>query len=104
MKKSNVNYRKIYTDILEQKYPEKLEDCKAILSKTELSSLDILCLNEKIFGKKTHRDNSKLHSYFKDDIVKILEFQKKNCLTVTDLAKHYNLSRNTITKWKRLYC
>lgn len=46
---------------------------------------------------KSHR------AYSKEAIYKILEYQKKNCLNNTQLAKHFKLSRNTVTKWKILF-
>jgi hypothetical protein len=33
----------------------------------------------------------------------MLDYQKKNKLTNSQLAKHFKLSRNTVTKWKRLF-
>lgn len=36
------NYKKIYFDILDQKYPQKITICQRILNKKKLSTLDII--------------------------------------------------------------
>jgi len=66
--------------------------------------MDIIKLNEIIFGIKKENElcNPKHHSYSKNDIIQILEYQKKNKLNNSQLANHFKLSRNTITKWKRI--
>src|SRR5690606_36939376 len=90
------NYKRIYSDILKKKYPEKIEYCKSSSKKPDISTLDIIQLNEKIFGSNSPR----LRSYSKSDICKILDYQKKHNLNNSQLASHFKLSRNTITKWK----
>lgn len=55
--------------------------------------------NEIIFGKKT--ENQKFKSYKRSDILKILDYQKKHKLNNIQLAKHFKMSRNTITKYKK---
>ncbi len=49
-KNTKPDYKCIYQDILDRKYPHKKEECKAMLGKKELTLLDIISLNEKIFG------------------------------------------------------
>lgn len=95
------DYKRIYLDILQKKYPEKLDECKPILLNDNLSSIDINKLNEIIFGKKT--ENQKFKSYKRSDISKILDYQKKHKLNNIQLAKHFKMSRNTITKYKKIY-
>ena len=96
------NYKRIYSDILEKKYPEKKEVCNYIIEKENLSSFDIISLNEKIFGANPIQ-NQKLRSYSQSDILKILDFQKKNNLNNSELTNHFRLSRNTVTKWKKMF-
>ncbi|GAA5082571.1 hypothetical protein GCM10023210_00020 [Chryseobacterium ginsengisoli] len=94
-------YKKIYSDILSRKFPEKMNECKSILSKKELSVLDIIQLNQKIFGyNEITSDNQRLRSYDDQSILKILEYQKEYNLNNTQLSIHFKLSRNTIAKWK----
>ncbi|RQO39618.1 transposase [Chryseobacterium sp. KBW03] len=106
MQKSNINYRQIFMDILDAKYPEKKAECLSLLKNENLSAIDIIKLNHKIFGKadkETEAFNQKHRSYSKSAILKILDYQKKNNLNNLQLASYYKLSRNTITKWKKLF-
>ncbi|CAI8842149.1 helix-turn-helix domain-containing protein [Chryseobacterium sp. IT-36CA2] len=107
MKKSTINYQQIFMDILDAKYPEKKAACLPLLQKENLSEIDIITLNQKIFGKadkKIENLNQKHRSYGKSAILKILDFQKKNNMNNLELASYFNLSRNTITKWKKIFC
>ncbi|WP_276963676.1 helix-turn-helix domain-containing protein [Chryseobacterium sp.] len=106
MRESIPNYRLIYNDILKKKFPEKLNECLPILQKERLSSLDVLELNKRIFGtaeKEKSLANQRCRSYKKSDILKILDYQKKNKLNNIQLANHFKLSRNTLTKWKKIF-
>ncbi|MDR6919559.1 hypothetical protein J2Y40_000389 [Chryseobacterium sp. 2987] len=103
---STPNYKKIYEDILVFKFPNKKEDCKAILSKNNISVIDIIRLNEIIFGTENLLNtvqNQRFRSYDKSIIFEMLEYQKKNNLNNTELANHFKLSRNTVTKWKKMF-
>ncbi len=106
MQKSNVNYRQIFMDILDAKYPEKKEACLSLLQKQNLSAIDIITLNRKIFGKadeETEDFNQKHRSYSKSTILKILDYQKKNNMNNIQLANYFKLSKNTVTKWKKVF-
>ncbi|WP_314241085.1 helix-turn-helix domain-containing protein [Empedobacter tilapiae] len=101
-----INYKTLYTDILNDLYPSKISVCQKILDKKALTVLDILELNKLIFGdeyKKNIDVNQKFKSYSRQDILLILDYQKKHRLNNTQLANHFNLSRNTIAKWKKLF-
>ncbi|SHF79519.1 transposase [Chryseobacterium sp. OV279] len=105
MKNLSPDYKRIYTDIIDEKYPEKRGICKNILNKKELSILDVLNLNTLIFsnaGKETLKSNQQLRSYDENTIREILQYQRKNNINNNQLALHFKLSRNSITKWKRL--
>lgn len=100
------NYKNIYTDIILKKFPQKLEDCFSILNKRDLSDLDVIDLNKKIFGissRDTVRQNQKYRSYNRSTILDILNYQKKNHLNNSQLATHFQLSRNTVAKWKKMF-
>ena len=106
MKNNQPDYKTIYTDILHKKYPEKKAECFPLLEKENLSVLDIIELNKKIFGiadKETQAENQKHRSYSKSDILKILDYQKKHKLNNSQLSKHFKLSRNSVTKWKKMF-
>lgn len=98
------NYKKIYSDILDQRFPEKKEECFHLLEKANLSALDVIKINTKIFGKTENdsRDvNQKHRSYSSSSILEILDYQKKHKLNNSELALHFKLSKNSITKWKK---
>ena len=100
------NYKRIYEDLIDQKYPDRKALCEKILAKGELSFLDVLELNHLLFGtasKKVLEMNQKYRSYDESTILEILDYQKKNGLNNTQLANHFKLSRNTVTKWKVLF-
>lgn len=100
------NYKKIYTDILEMKFPAKKSSCKSLLEKEKLSVLDVIKLNAMIFKRSSREDlryNQKLRSYTSDDIAVILEFQEKNNLNNSQVARHFKMSRNTIAKWRQMF-
>jgi len=100
------DYKRIYSDIISQKYPEKKEKCMYFLKKENLSVLDVIKINKMVFEKneENHTFNQKCRSYNTAAILEILEYQKKNQLNNTQLAKHFHLSRNTVAKWKNIYC
>lgn len=100
------NYKRLYIDMITKKYPEKKKDCLFLLSKKELSALDIIHLNNQIFENQAIDEDkrSKRHrSYDKNSIFEILDYQAKNRLNNSELARNFKLSRNTIAKWKKLY-
>ncbi|KAB1229503.1 helix-turn-helix domain-containing protein [Chryseobacterium viscerum] len=99
------DYRRIYNDIIKEKYPEKKELCKSILEKKELSFLDIIKLNSLLFEEKNKERsvaNQRHKSYNISTIREILDYQRKNKLNNTQLAIHFKLSRNSIAKWNKL--
>lgn len=100
------DYKKIFNDIIEKKHPEKRDCCQSILSKNELSVLDVIRLNNLVFGRSSKDEsimNQKYKSYNKKSIIEILNYQKQNRLNNTQLAMHFKLSRNTVTKWKKMF-
>jgi len=100
------DYKTLYSDILSQINTSSKEQCMSLLqSKKQLSTLDIIELNQKIFGanNESKKHNQKYKSYTKQSILKILDFQKTHRLNNTQVALHYNVSRNTIAKWKKLF-
>lgn len=100
------DYKRIYSDMLAKKFPHRKKDFDVFLNKKELSILNIIELNKKIFGtvdKQSEKFNQKHRSYRKSDIMKILDHQKKYKLNNSQLANHFKLSRNTIAKWKKMF-
>ncbi|MCS3529908.1 helix-turn-helix domain-containing protein [Chryseobacterium sp. JUb7] len=104
MEKSSPNYKQIYCDIINRKHPNKKIACETILKKEEVSILDVIKLNNIIFGMKDRETNTfdqQHRSYDEQSIKEILEYQEKNDLNNTQLANHFKLSRNTVAKWKK---
>lgn len=100
------NYKKIYTDMISIQYPDKMVMCHDILSKEKLNRIDVINLNKIISNSNDiniKHENQKLKSYDKETIFNILDFQKKNNLTNSYVSKHFNLSRNTLAKWKKIF-
>lgn len=99
------DYNKIYTDIVSLKFPEKKQKCEHLLNKKDLSVMEILMLNKIIFNtdKSSEETNQKLRSYQESDILQILDYQKEQKCNNTQLANHFRISKNTVTKWKRLF-
>lgn len=100
------NYKAIYLDLIRKKHPSKLKDFEPYLRKGSFSSLDVIQVNELLFSKrckKIKQFDQQLRSYKEIDIIEILEYQKRNHLNNIQLAQKFKLSRNTVSKWKKLY-
>ncbi|MFS4428717.1 helix-turn-helix domain-containing protein [Chryseobacterium sp. GVT01B] len=98
------DYRRIFQDIIDKKFPEKKEWYSEILQKEDLYMLDVLRINNSIFNtqdEKMEIYNQKLRSYDEHSVLYMLDYQRKNNLTNTQLANHFRLSRNTVAKWKK---
>lgn len=83
-----------------------MKPAPVIFYKENLSIMNVIELNNKIFGLKdrdTLAFNQKHKSYDHEAILQILTYQNKEKLTNAQLANHFRLSRNTVTKWRRLY-
>ncbi len=105
LKTETPNYKRIFQDIIKMKYPHKEERCRNILDKKELLVMDVININQMIFGTKDKESfafNQSHRSYNTKTILEILDYQKKNKLNNSELALHFKMSRNTITKWKKL--
>ncbi len=85
-----------------EKFPCKLKLLERVFQKESFSSLDILRINKIIF--ENQNESQKYRAYEKSDIIYILNYQKEHHLSNVKLAKHFDISRNTISKWKKLYC
>ncbi len=101
--KTKPDYRKIYTDMIRLKFPEKMDLCTDILNKTQLGNLDIVTLNRILFQTDNEEENQKLRSYDRQSIFEILDYQKNHKMNNSQAARHFKLSRNTIAKWKKVF-
>lgn len=106
MNQMNPDYRKIYTDIILRKFPDKFDMYKSILQKKKLSTLDIINLNQMIFGaddRDTFQFNQRHKSYNEVTIRQILAYQKRNGYNNTQVASKFKLSRNSVARWKKIF-
>lgn len=105
MERSVPNYKRIFEDIIQKKCPEKYSLCAHLLNKSEISAMDVLKLNAIVFDKNSESEstNQKHKSYDSDTINKILNYQKENKLSNVEVSRHFNLSRSTISKWKKTF-
>lgn len=100
-------YQKLYADMIRDKYPDKENLLKQFLKKESWTTLDVIEVNDLLFGldknKNSVRREMKHRAYDEESVKQILEYQKKNKLNNTQLANKYNLSRNTVKKWKDIF-
>ncbi len=104
--KEKPDYKAIYTDLINKKYPERVNEFQYYLQKKTLKRIDVIKLNNKIlidYNIQDKRFNQKFRSYQEEEIIEILRYQQKKQLNNTQLAKKFNLSRNTVTKWKKIF-
>jgi len=105
MERSVPNYKRIFEDIISRKCPEKYSLCEHLLNKDEISAMDVLKLNDIVFGKNKYSEsyNQKHKSYDSETINKILDYQKEYNLSNVAVSKHFNLSRSTVSKWRKIF-
>lgn len=101
----SINYKKIFQDILDIKFPEKKE-LRAIVLQREINDFyDVLSLNKMIFGDESKENNHKTASIIskeaEKEIVKNLEvFERKKQFTSQGLsATQMAASLKTNTKY-----
>lgn len=100
------DYKRIYQDMITRKFPDKKQLFSSVLEKKSLSFFDVLFISNIVSGiqkKETVIFNQMHKSYDKETISRILEYQKKNKLNNSQIAIHFKLSRNTISKWKKTF-
>lgn len=95
----SINYKRIFQDILDLKFPEKQELHTIVLEREITDFYDVLRLNKLIFGDENKENKHK--SYDPSTISKVLNYQKENNLSNVETAKKFNLSRNTVSAWKK---
>ena len=100
------NYQRIYRELIQKKFPESIQEHEPLLSKEHLSYFEIKTLNERLFGlknKEQQLQEQKYRAYDKQTILRMLRYQKEHELNNVQLAKHFRLSRNTVTSWIRIF-
>ena len=100
------DYKRLYTDYINQKTPAKMSSVERILKKENLSNYDVLMMNNILFQHQEAAikfQSQKHRAYSKETIVELLRHQQKNRLNNSEMAKHFNLSRNSVAKWKKMF-
>lgn len=100
------DYRKIYTDMIEMKYLHKKGKCEAVLNKPRLTVMDIFEIEKIIFDAndlQNDKENGKFRAYDSESILQILNYQKKNKMSNTEISNHFKISRNSLAKWKKMF-
>jgi len=100
------DYKRIYTDLINERYPDKKEACKNLLSKKNFSILDVITCSSILTDKKdknTFVFNQKHRFFDQQSILEILNYQKKHGYNNAELARHFKLSRNTVANWKKKF-
>nr|WP_315031703.1 helix-turn-helix domain-containing protein [uncultured Chryseobacterium sp.] len=98
------NYKKIFSDLIEAKFPEKRDIFNTFLIKDEFNAMDVLIINKmisKLLKIDNIDENQRFKAYGPSDIFEILEYQKRNELNNSELSRQLKISRNTIAKWKK---
>lgn len=101
--KVSPNYHRIYFDLIERKFPHRINEFRSALENHQMTTAEVILLNRNLFGNSREEENQKLKSYDKSDIIEILEYQKKHNLNNSQLSEKLKVSRNTIAKWKKLF-
>lgn len=105
IKPGKPDYRKIYEDLINKEFLHKKEECRSFFEKQNITALDILQINNQLFGlqkKDTEVFNQNHRSYDVESILRILQYQEKYSLNNTELANKFKISRNTVAKWKKI--
>lgn len=100
------DYKRIYTDLINERFPEKKEAFATILSKKDFSILDVIICSSILSGKEDEAAftfNQKHRSFDRKSILEILNYQKNKNYNNAELARHFKLSRNTIARWKKKF-
>ncbi|UWX61823.1 helix-turn-helix domain-containing protein [Chryseobacterium oranimense] len=100
------DYKRIYTDLINERHPEKKETFRTILSQKDLSILDVIkCSTILTDGedKNAVTFNQRHRCFDRETILEILDYQKEHGYSNAQLARHFKLSRNTIAKWKKKF-
>jgi len=100
------DFGKIFREMAEKKNILKNQQ-GCIAEQKEWNSLDVIKINEELFAKDNKenlRFNQKHRAYDESSIKELLEYQQKHKLNNTEMMSLFKISRNTIARWKRIFC
>lgn len=107
-----INYKSLYLDFVEHsnllsKQAKKdlihrlKQEEKESISFKNLMTMNLIIKND--ISQSNDKQIQRLKSYDKDYIQYILEYQNKYKLSNNQVSLEFKLSRNTISKWKKIY-
>lgn len=100
------DFGKIFREMAKRKNLPKSEQ-KRIAEQKEWNSLDVIETNEKLFARRNKENlkfNQQHRAYDESSIKELLEYQQKHKLNNTEMMSLFKISRNTIVRWKRIFC
>jgi len=78
------DFQKIYSVIIKTYHLDKENQCSMYLDRKQWAALDVITVNNIIFGQKSSKEsfafNQKHRTYDEKTIIQILQYQKKNNL------------------------
>ncbi len=105
-----INYKTLYLDFfrdsellpksIKQQLIKKLEEDQ-ILSFRTLIHLNTIITENTL--QPCNKDSACLKSYDRTFIKDVLDFQKKNELSNVEIALRFKLSRNTVSRWRKIF-
>lgn len=100
---SRPDFGKIFQDMAQRK---NLSDSKVkeISSQKEWNSLDVIKMNDALFGDASIKNigfNQKRKAYDKNSVKEMLNYQKEYGLNNSEMMRLFKVSRNTIVKWQK---
>jgi len=105
--KTNIgpDYYRIFSDMVVQEFPDKINEIEK-LKKNNPTVFDIFSVNDRLFDTKTEEQKKirqKYRVYSKQTIISILRFKRQKNMTISQMAAQFNISRNTLKKWMKVY-
>ncbi len=100
------DFGKIFREMAEKKNIPKNQQ-ERIAEQKGWNSLDVIEINEELFAKDNKENikfNQKHRAYDESSIKELLEYQQKHKLNNTEMMSLFKISRNTIARWKRIFC
>lgn len=95
------NYAKLYLDMAAYYNIALSTDLQLAISKM-VNTVDVLRVNKTIFQSSAY-SLQQGNAYQEADVLQILKFKREYKLSNSATALHFKMSRNTISRWEKLY-
>lgn len=100
------DYYKIFYDLISVKFPNKKDEYEQKFRGKILTNIDVMEASNFIFKRSDEYSisfNQKHKSYDANSILEILTYQKTHILNNSEISRLFQVSRNSIAKWKKQY-